>query len=35
MEDGINVQDGKFPKIDKCAEWNKVEQVGIFKKLPL
>ena len=33
VQDGINVQDGKFLKINKRAGWNKAVQVGIFKKL--
>ena len=35
MQDGINVQDGKIPKINKRAGWNKAVQVGIFQKLLL
>ena len=27
----IIVQDGKFPKINKRARWNKAMKVGIFK----
>ena len=30
VQDGINVQDGKIPKINKRAGWNKAVQVGIF-----
>ena len=30
VQDGINVQAGKIPKINKCAGWNKAVQVGIF-----
>ena len=30
VHDGINVQDGKFLKINKRAGWNKAVQVGIF-----
>ena len=30
---GINVQVGKFSKINNCADWNKDVQAGIFKKL--
>ena len=32
MQAGINVQAGKFPKINKRAGWNKAVQVGTFKK---
>ena len=28
--DGINVQAGKFSKINNCADWNKDVQAGIF-----
>ena len=35
VQDGINVQDGKIPKINKRAGWNKAVQVGIFQKLLL
>ena len=35
MQDGINVQDGKIPKTNKHAGWNKAVQVGIFQKLLL
>ena len=30
MQDGIKVQAGKIPKINKRAGWNKAVQVGIF-----
>ena len=30
VQDGINVQAGKIPKINKRAGWNKAVQVGIF-----
>ena len=33
MQDGINVQAGKIPKINKRAGWNKAVQVGIFQKI--
>ena len=33
VQDGINVQAGKFSKIDKRAGWNKAVQVGIFQKI--
>ena len=35
MQDGINMQDGTFLKINKRAGWNKAVQVGIFQKLLL
>ena len=35
VQDGINVQDGKIPKINKRAGWNKAVQVGIFQNLLL
>ena len=31
VQDGINVQDGKISKIDKCAGWNKDVQAGFFQ----
>ena len=30
MQDGINMQDGKIPKLNKRARWNKAVHVGIF-----
>ena len=30
VQDGINVQAGKIPKINKRAGWNKAVQAGIF-----
>ena len=30
VQDGINVQAGKIPKINKRAGWNKAVQDGIF-----
>ena len=33
VQDGINVQAGKSPKINKRAGWNKAVQVGIFHSL--
>ena len=33
MQDGIKVQAGKIPKINKCAEWNKAVQDGKFQFL--
>ncbi len=30
VQDGINVQAGKIPKINKRAGWNKAMQAGIF-----
>ena len=30
VQDGINVQAGKIPKINKRAGWNKAVQVGFF-----
>ena len=35
VQDGINVQAGKIPKINKRAGWNKAVQVGIFHFLLL
>ena len=35
VQDGINVQADKIPKINKRAGWNKAVQVGIFQKLLL
>ena len=32
VQDGISVQAGKFPKINKHAGCNKAMQVGIFQK---
>ena len=29
----INVQVGKFSKINNCADWNKSVQAGIFQKI--
>ena len=31
--DGINVQAGKFSKINNCADWNKDVQAGIFLEI--
>ena len=33
IQDGINMQAGKFPKINKHSEYDKAVQVGIFKKI--
>ena len=33
MQDGIKVQAGKIPKINKCAGWNKAVQDGKFQFL--
>ena len=30
VQDGINVQAGKIPKVNKRAGWNKAVQAGIF-----
>ena len=30
VQDGINVQDGKIPKVNKRAGWNKAVQDGLF-----
>ena len=30
VQDGINVQDGKIPKVNKRAGWNKALQDGLF-----
>ena len=35
VQDAINLQDGKFPKINKRAGWNKAVQVGILENLLL
>ena len=35
VQDGKNMQDEKFPKINKCTEWNKAMQVGIFQNISL
>ena len=32
VQDVIIMQAGKFPKINKCAGYNKAMQVGIFQK---
>ena len=33
MQDGVKVQDGKIPKINKRAGWNKAVQDGNFQFL--
>ena len=33
MQARINVQVGKFSKINNCADWNKDVQAGIFLKI--
>ena len=33
MQARINVQVGKFSKINNCADWNKDVQAGIFPKI--